>query len=178
MRFLKRRVPALAVTFLSLLCHGQEIPNFVIIFAADLRYGDLGCYGNRHIQTPNLDRMAEEGMRLTRFYAQNVCGPSRAALLTGCYPIRLGEPGNTKAAHTILHPDERTIAEVLSAKGYVCGLIEKWSLAGPGGHERGPGAGPYKSELMPINSDSTTSSELRPTTGRLEKWTPTDGRRS
>ncbi len=127
----------------------HERPNFVIIFADDLGYGDLACYGNRHIRTPNLDRMAAEGLRLTNFYAQNVCGPSRAALLTGCYPIRLGEPGNTKGAHTILHPDEVTIAEVLGEQGYHSGLIGKWHLAGAGGHERGRGTGPYRSELMP-----------------------------
>lgn len=127
----------------------QGPPNFVVILADDLGFGDLGCYGNRHIRTPNLDRMAAEGLRLTSFYAQNVCGPSRAALLTGCYPIRLAEPGNTKGAHTVLHPDESTIAEILSAKGYLSGLVGKWHLAGSGGRERGPGTGPYKRELMP-----------------------------
>ena len=130
-------------------CLGQDSPNFVVIFADDLGYGDLACYGNRHIRTPNIDRMAAEGLRLTSFYAQNVCGPSRAALLTGCYPIRLGEPGNTKGAHTVLHPEERTIAEVLSERGYVSGLVGKWHVAGGGGRERGPGTGPYEPELMP-----------------------------
>ncbi len=134
---------------LSAAASAQRPPNFIVIFADDLGFGDLGCYGNRHIRTPNLDRMAAEGVRLTSFYAQNVCGPSRAALLTGCYPIRLGEPGNTKGPHTILHPDEQTIAEVLKAEGYVSALIGKWHLAGDGGRERGPGTGPYRSELMP-----------------------------
>lgn len=129
--------------------HGQLRPNFVVILADDLGYGDLGCYGNRHIRTPNLDRMAAEGLRLTSFYAQNVCGPSRAALLTGCYPIRLAEPGNIKGAHTELHPGETTIAEVLATAGYVSALIGKWHLAGRGGHERGPGTGPYRPALMP-----------------------------
>ena len=130
---------------------GRPPPNFIVIFVDDLGYGDLACYGNRHIRTPNIDRLAAEGLRLTNFYAQNVCGPSRAALLTGCYPIRLGEPGNTKGAHTILHPDELTIAEVLADEGYVSGLIGKWHLAGAGGRERGRGTGPYKAELMPNN---------------------------
>lgn len=130
-------------------CLAQRPPNFVIILADDLGFGDLSCYGNRHIRTPSLDRMAAEGIRLTSFYAQNVCGPSRAALLTGCYPIRVAEPGNTKGAHTVLHPWEETIAEVLKARGYVSGLIGKWHLAGAGSHERGPGTGPYRSELLP-----------------------------
>ncbi len=143
------RTSVLLATLLCGPCFAQDLPNFVVIFADDLGYGDLGCYGNRHIRTPHLDRMAAEGMRLTSFYAQNVCGPSRAALLTGCYPIRLGEPGNTKGAHTILHPEEQTIAEVLAAKGYVSGLVGKWHLAGGGDRERGPGTGPYKRELMP-----------------------------
>lgn len=143
-----------AVLGLALLCVpgvAQERPNFVVIFADDLGFGDLGCYGNRHIRTPNLDRMAAEGIRLTSFYAQNVCGPSRAALLTGCYPIRLAEPGNTKGPHTILHPQEETIAEVLKSKGYVSALIGKWHLAGAGARARGPGTGPYKKELLPNN---------------------------
>lgn len=130
-------------------CHAQERPNFVVVLADDLGFGDLSSYGNRRIRTPHLDEMARAGLRLTSFYAQNVCGPSRAALLTGCYPIRLAEPGNTKGAHTVLHPGELTIAEVLAEGGYASGLIGKWHLAGGGGRERGPGTGPYKAELMP-----------------------------
>lgn len=151
---------------------GQVTPNFVVIFADDLGYGDLACYGNRHIRTPNIDRMAAEGVRLTNFYAQNVCGPSRAALLTGCYPIRVGEPGNTKGTHTVLHPDELTIAEVLAARNYVSALVGKWHLAGGGRNERGPGTGPYRAELMPNNqgfdyffgtpSHNGTTREIRP----------------
>ena len=146
------KLTRLAVLPLVLACApslARELPNFLIVLADDLGYGDIGCYGNRHIRTPNLDRMAAEGIRLTSFYAQNVCGPSRAALLTGCYPIRVGEPGNTKGAHTILHPEEQTLAEVLATKGYVSGLVGKWHLAGAGAHERGRGTGPYRAELMP-----------------------------
>ena len=63
-------------------------PNFVIVYTDDQGYGDLGCYGSPYIRTPNIDRMAAEGIRFTDFYAQPFCGPSRAALLTGSYPAR------------------------------------------------------------------------------------------
>src|SRR5262245_369106 len=93
-------------------------PNIVIIFADDLGYADLGCFGARAASTPNLDRMAREGARFTSFYvAQPVCSSSRVALLTGCYPNRLGIVGalNHTARHGI-HDDETTIAEVLKSK--------------------------------------------------------------
>ena len=124
-------------------------PNFVIIFVDDLGYGDLGCYGSPLIETPEIDRLASEGIRFTSFYAQNVCGPSRAALLTGCYPIRLAEPGNKKNSHTVLHPQEVTLAEVLKGRGYATACIGKWHLAGGGGNRHGQGTGPYRTELMP-----------------------------
>jgi arylsulfatase A-like enzyme len=69
-------------------------------------------------------------MKFTSFYAQPVCGPSRAALMTGCYAIRVAEPGNKKNQHTILHPEEITMAEVLKDAGYATALIGKWHLAG------------------------------------------------
>src|SRR4051812_42024972 len=69
---------------------GAKPPNVVLIYCDDLGYGDLGCYGSK-IRTPNIDRLATEGVRLTNFYSANpVCSPSRAALLTGRYPTRVG----------------------------------------------------------------------------------------
>ncbi len=108
-------------------------PNFVVIFTDDQGYNDLGSFGSEKINTPNLDRLAQEGMRLTSFYAQAVCGPSRAALMTGCYPIRVAEPGNKKNQHTILHPREVTMAEVLKTRGYATACIGKWHLGLPRG---------------------------------------------
>lgn len=105
-----------------------EKPNFVIILADDLGYNDLGCFGSAKIKTPHLDRMAREGLRLTSFYAQPLCGPSRAALMTGCYPMRVAEPGNRKHNHTVLHPKELTLAEVLKPAGYATACIGKWHL--------------------------------------------------
>ncbi len=101
-------------------------PNFIIFFTDDLGYNDLECYGAPRIKTPNLNRMAEEGVLFTDFYAQAVCGPSRAALLTGSYPIRIAEPENTKGLHTKLHTKELTIAEVLKAEDYQTACIGKW----------------------------------------------------
>jgi arylsulfatase A-like enzyme len=117
-------VPALAA----------EQPNVVIIFADDLGYGDLGCYGHPTIRTPNLDKMAAEGMKFTSFYsAAEVCTPSRAALLTGRLPIRTGMCSD---ARRVLFPDsagglpasEVTLAEALKAKGYATACVGKWHL--------------------------------------------------
>src|SRR5213592_1193480 len=102
-----------------------EKPNIVIILADDLGYGDLGCYGHPTIRTPNLDRMAAEGMRFTDFYvAATVCTPSRAALLTGRLPIRNGMAGSEKRRVEFadspggLPAEEITIAKALRGRGY------------------------------------------------------------
>lgn len=104
----------------------KEHTNFIIFLTDDQGYNDLGCYGAPTIKTPNLDEMAMRGIRFTNFYAQPLCGPSRAALLTGSYPIRIAEPNNTKGFHTKLHPKEITIAEVLKKQGYNTACIGKW----------------------------------------------------
>ncbi len=110
-------------------------PNFVIIFTDDQGYGDLSCYGADHVSTLRIDQMAKEGSRLTSFYvAAPVCTPSRAGLMTGCYPKRVGMAkgssfgvllaGDTKG----LNPKEITIAEVLKSAGYKTGMFGKWHL--------------------------------------------------
>jgi len=126
---------------------GKRRPNFIIFLTDDQGYNDVGCFGSPRIRTPHFDRMAAEGMRLTSFYAQAVCGPSRAALMTGSYPIRVAEPGNRKNQHTVLHPKEITLAEVLRRAGYATACIGKWHLAGSGAGGRG--RGPFPAELMP-----------------------------
>jgi arylsulfatase A-like enzyme len=103
-------------------------PNIVLILADDLGYGDVGCFGAQDIRTPHLDKMAAEGLRLSSFYAQPICGPSRAALMTGCYPIRIGEVANGKNGHTLPHPKEVTMAEMLRDSGYRTGIVGKWHL--------------------------------------------------
>jgi arylsulfatase A-like enzyme len=107
----------------------DERPNFVVVFSDDQGYQDVGCFGSPDIRTPRLDAMAGEGMRFTSFYAQPICGPSRAALMTGCYPLRVAERGNIKQVHPILHSDEITIAELLKTKGYATACFGKWDLA-------------------------------------------------
>jgi len=110
-------------------------PNFVVIFVDDMGYGDIGPFGSTINETPHLDRMAAEGLKLTSFYvAAPVCTPSRAALMTGCYPKRVGLARGSwggvlfpKDPHG-LNPHEKTVAEVLKEAGYATGCFGKWHL--------------------------------------------------
>ena len=97
-------------------------PNFLIIFIDDLGYGDPSCFGNPGVETPHIDRLAEQGTRFTSFYAQTVCGPSRGALMTGRYPKRIGGGWQT-------NPDEVFISEILQEAGYRTGCIGKWDMS-------------------------------------------------
>src|SRR5438477_3569946 len=105
-------------------------PNFVIIFTDDQGYQDVGCFGSPNIKTPNLDRMAKEGMRFTDFYVgQPVCSASRAALLTGCYPNRVSILGALGPGSKVgINSNEMTIAEVLKPRGYATAIYGKWHL--------------------------------------------------
>lgn len=104
-------------------------PNVIIIFTDDQGYGDLGCYGSPNIRTPHIDQMAREGLRFTSFYAAGLCGPSRAQLMTGSYPARVGHAGNPgPGSDWGLHPDEITIADMLKQEGYTTMCIGKWHL--------------------------------------------------
>ncbi len=134
-RHLTLLLAVILASLLNLARAADKLPNFVIILADDLGYGDLGCYGHPSIRTPNLDRMASEGMRFTDFYvAANVCTPSRAALMTGRLPIRSGMSGDmqhrvqTKNSPGGLPPEEITIARALKTKGYTTQCIGKWHL--------------------------------------------------
>ncbi|MDE0849429.1 MAG: sulfatase [Nitrospinaceae bacterium] len=126
------------LTFFALIAlsiQGADKPNFVLIFIDDMGYGDIGPFGSKINRTPHLDRMAMEGRKLTSFYvASPVCTPSRAALMTGCYPQRVGlERGSGHIVlfpgdHHGLNPKEITIAETLKSAGYVNGCFGKWHL--------------------------------------------------
>jgi arylsulfatase len=119
----------LGTTAAALLPAQQRPPNVVMIYADDLGYGDLGVYGSK-IHTPNLDRMAGEGVRFTQFYSANpVCSPSRAALLTGRYPTRAGVPRVLNANDTTgLALNETTMAKMLKDSGYRTMCVGKWHL--------------------------------------------------
>lgn len=125
---------ALCLLSVTTLAAETRPPNIVVILADDLGYGDLSCYGHPTIRTPNLDRMAAEGMRFTQFYVgECVCTPSRAALLTGRLPVRSGMSSDKRR---VLFPDsggglpasELTLAEALKERGYATACVGKWHL--------------------------------------------------
>jgi arylsulfatase A-like enzyme len=141
----------------------QRLPNIIIIFADDLGYADVGAFGAKGYVTPHLDQMAREGIRLTNFYsAQAVCSASRAALLTGCYPNRVGIRGalNHTANHGI-NADETLIAEVVKTKGYATAAFGKWHLGHhpqflPTRHGFDEYLGlPYSNDMWPKNPAAT-----------------------
>ena len=108
----------------------EKSPNIVFILTDDLAYADLSSYGSEFIETPNLDKMADDGVKMTSYYAaQAVCSASRAAILTGCYPNRLGISGafGPKSKRGI-NPDEFLLSEMLKENNYKTGIFGKWHL--------------------------------------------------
>jgi arylsulfatase A len=141
-------------------------PNIVLIFTDDQGYGDVGAYGARGFATPHLDSLARDGVKFTNFHvAQAVCSASRAALLTGCYPNRLGLHGalGPNATHG-LNPEETTLAEVLKARGYATGMAGKWHLGHhdaflPGRHGFDESYGlPYSNDMWPHHPEANPGS--------------------
>ncbi len=143
LRYLVRGwLTALAGLFLA---WGEALakPNIIFIMADDMGYGDLGCYGGRHIETPHLDRMAKEGLRFTQCYSGSpVCAPARSVLMTGLHAGHTRVRGNTgrggvvglggKEGRVPLRDEDVTVAEVLKKAGYVAGMAGKWGLGEPG----------------------------------------------
>lgn len=134
-------------------------PNIIVILTDDQGYEDVGCYGAKGFETPNLDRMANEGARFTDFYApQAVCTASRAGILTGCYPNRIGMNGAFFPADGQgLNSDETTIPEMLKAAGYATAIYGKWHLGDdsssmPNNHGFDDFFGiPYSNDMWPLH---------------------------
>ena len=133
--------------------------NVVIVFTDDQGYQDLSCFGSPNIYTPHLDQIAADGLRLTNFYAaQAVCSASRAALLTGCYPNRIGIKGALFPKSKIgINPMETTLAEMLQEQGYKTGIFGKWHLGHlpkflPNNHGFDEFMGiPYSNDMWPVD---------------------------
>ncbi|MDO8542155.1 MAG: arylsulfatase [Opitutaceae bacterium] len=129
--------PIVVALALAVACSAADTsrrPNIIWIMADDMGYGDLGCYGQRWVPTPHLDRMAAEGLRFTQFYAgATVCAPSRSVLMTGQHHGHTRVRGNTRTWLTDdtpqnLQPEDVTVADVLKRAGYATGLVGKWGL--------------------------------------------------
>ncbi|MFW5820498.1 MAG: sulfatase [Bacteroidota bacterium] len=146
MNFFSLKLTGIAALSLTSACMNENnrditLPNVIFIYCDDLGYGDLACYGSEIHKTPNLDRMAEEGMLFTDFHVTSgVCTPSRSSLMTGCYSQRVDMEVNARPWGAVgrqvlfpmakkgLNPDEITIAELLKQKGYATACIGKWHL--------------------------------------------------
>lgn len=125
-----RFISTLAIVFASVLpSFSEEKPNFVLIFIDDMGYGDIEPFGSTANATPNLNKMAAEGMKLTSFYAAPVCSASRAQLLTGSYAPRVSVPGVFFPRQSEgINPDEHTVADYLKGVGYATACVGKWHL--------------------------------------------------
>ena len=156
---------------------GQAKPNIILILMDDMGYGDIGRTGANQFETPNLNRLASQGMQFTWYYCpQAVSSASRAGLLTGCYPNRVGISGALMPwAQTGINSEETTIAEVLKTKGYYTGIIGKWHL----GHHRQflplqhgfdeyYGI-PYSNDMWPVDFDGVPI-HLKDTTSNKMKY--------
>ena len=113
--------------------HADRVPNVILIVADDLGYADVGVYGAKGFATPNLDRLAREGMRFTDFHvAQAVCSASRASIMTGCYANRVGIEGAMEPWYRFgLHERELTLPKMFKQQGYATGMVGKWHLGTP-----------------------------------------------
>lgn len=156
----------LALAFFITACHQpqkKQLPNIVIVFTDDQGYGDLGCYGATAFETPNIDQLASHGMKFTNFYAaQPVCSASRAGLMTGCYPNRVGFSGALFPHDKVgISDEEMTMAQLLKQKGYATAAVGKWHLGWqkqflPQQHGFDEYLGlPYSNDMWPINLDDS-----------------------
>ena len=160
-------VIVLSFTLISCDQQNTKQPNIVLIFIDDLGYADVGCFGATNYQTPNIDRLANEGVKFTNFYvSQAVCSASRASLLTGCYSERVGIQGALNSYSNIgINPDETIIPEILKEKGYATGIFGKWHLGHhkeflPLQHGFDEYVGlPYSNDMWPVGYDGKLAKE-------------------
>jgi arylsulfatase len=165
----------LSITAQSFSQAKSNSPNIVLIFMDDMGYGDLDAYGSIHYTTPNLNKLAADGMRFTNFYAaQPVCTASRAGIMTGCYPNRIGLVGALFPKAAIgLNSREETIPEVLKKKGYKTGIIGKWHLGDaekflPLQHGFDEYFGiPYSNDMWPVNYDGAPVTDTTTLRGKF-----------
>lgn len=151
-----------------------KTPNIILIFMDDMGYGDLSVYGSLQYNTPQMDRLANEGIRFTNFLsAQAVCSASRAGLLAGCYPNRIGFHGALSPnSKTGIHPDEILLSELLLSKGYHIGMVGKWHLGDTlpflplqNGFKEYFGL-LYSNDMWPVNYEG------KPATDHRKQWYP------
>jgi arylsulfatase A len=127
------------LVYTSLLANEEQSPSIIMIYVDDMGYEDFACYGGENRITPNIDKLAEQGIMFTNFYsASHICSPARAGLLTGCYPQRAGVPEVFLLSQNGISKDVVTIPEMLKKRGYISALIGKWHL----GHQK---------EFLPLN---------------------------
>ncbi len=145
---------SLILVFLAIAVEAATIrPNIVFLMADDLGYGDAGCYGGTTIATPNIDRLAREGIRFTQAYSGGcVCTPARCVLMTGRHNGRAAARDNVPHYHTYLKDEDVTLAEVLKSAGYRCGGVGKWSLGDAGTEGRATNQG-FDSWFGYLNQD-------------------------
>ncbi len=151
----------------------SDKPNVVLIFIDDMGYGDLSCYGALY-NTPQIDRMAAEGMRFTQFYsAQGVCSASRAALMTGCYPNRIGIHGALfPTSKNGIHENEKTMGELFKEAGYATAIYGKWHLGHhqpflPLQHGFDEYVGiPYSNDMWPVDFSGAPVTDSRQQKGQ------------
>jgi arylsulfatase A len=176
------RLFLLAAALAAVTARAAEKPNFIVINIDDLGYADIGPFGSKLNRTPNLDRMAKEGRKLTSFYAAPVCSPSRAALMTGCYAKRVLPIQHVlfPAGAVGLNPAEHTIADLLKAAGYATACVGKWHLGDQPeflptaqGFDYYLGI-PYSNDMGPVGDGSKSDLGARLPEARLANLTGND----
>lgn len=157
-----RLLLALLALFSACVLRAADKPNVIVIFADDLGYGDVGCYGAKGYKTPQLDKLAADGVRFTDFYVSSaVCSASRSALMTGCYHERVGIRGAFgPGAKQGLNPAERSLPRMFKDLGYATGMAGKWHLGRPvdllptaHGFDEFLGI-PYSADMWPLHPEN------------------------